>query len=446
MIENIQNIVGTVLGDGLKTLTGLLETIKELKGKYLTNGIKLIQDTIENVYDFIKNVTEQAAELGIDISKCITGRDEQLKELSIGLVGKLTSCVTDVVSDALTMVNNDIIIINKIVGNVTAIPAKLTKCLISLRPISCLENLIVDLTTMLKNLPGQIIGIVNEATSLVAALPVDLSACINNISGELISQTTNIIADIATCVDDIVSGESTAVVPKASIGELIEQVKKIIENLNNLVSGIIGDALGILQNIVKTIVSIKEKILTEGLGLIFGTVGDVLDFIKNITSNAAELGIDIAHCVAGRQDQLQDLASGFALNLTDCVTDIVESALTMVNKDLVVINEIVSNITAAPVRLAKCLITLRPITCISNLITDLTSILLNAPKQIEAIIKNATDLIKDLPGDLYHCIDNIATSISSQANQIRSEIQKCVDDAIASSTTEPPTVAQVIRL
>lgn len=462
IISGLNGLVNGIIGDALSTLGNLVSTVVSIKEKFLDDGLELISNGVGDVLEFVANKTAQAAELGVDITKCLIGTNETLLGLVGGLTANLTECVTDTAGLVLDTVNAEIKNINDIVKSILAAPVKLSKCLISLRPITCVTNLLKDLKNMLFDLPGQIMEIVNDAVALVKNLPTSLLGCLHNITTSLQVKTEAMMKEIGTCVDDIISQSTTSgptesteaptvapteapteaptaeptastVVLRASLGELIDQVKEIIASLNNLVSGVIGDALQTLTGLVDTVKAIKEKYLDDGIALITNTVGNALGFIKNKTQQAIELGVDVTKCVVGREAQLEDLSAGLIVNLTDCITTTVSKVLVMVNADIIKINDIVSKVTNAPVNLAKCLISLRPISCLTNLLNDLTGVLTSAPKDILEIITNATDLVKSLPEELGGCLGNIGEQVAAQTDKIVQEVGDCVDDAISGS-------------
>lgn len=436
-----------MLGDATEILSNLLATIGALKEKYLDEGLKLIGDSVGSAIKYIKELAANATALGFDVTKCIVGREDQLENLATGLVGNLTGCVTDIISDALTMVNNDLKVVQQIVGNITAIPAKLTKCLISLRPITCVTNLIGDLTTALANIPGQVLAIIKEATNLVDNLPNRLEGCVANIATSILGQVGQIVTDVSKCIDDVVSGGGStkhALVARTT-KSLIDDINKLITGLQQLLSGTIGDALETLGNLVSVITTLKKKFLDEGIKVITGIIGDTLGYIANMTQLGIDMGIDFAVCLGGRVQQVEKLGEGLIVNVTDCVGTVASRVLVMVNKDLAVINQMVGNITNAPVKLAKCLISLRPISCLTNLLGDLTSLLANIPGQIVEIVKNAKELVEALPGDLTKCVDNIVSSTLSQTEQIVKDIGNCIDDLISQNTTAAPTAAPTAK-
>lgn len=213
-----------------------------------------------------------------------------------------------------------------------------------------------------------------------------------------------------------------------ALSDLIDQVKQLIQNLNDIVSGVLGNALGTLSGLVDTIKAIKEQFLNNGLSVITDTIDDALEFIKNQTQEAAQSGIDISTCVAGKQEELEDLATSLAGELSDCVSGPVSSALEMVNNDLKIVGEITKNVTALPAQLTKCLISLRPITCVSNMLTSLTKIVGELPDQIARMIEEAVAFVDRLPIIGGNCVNGVSVTVNSKVEAIINEISKCIDD------------------
>lgn len=210
LIQNLNDIVSGVLGNALGTFHGLIDTIKAIKEQFLNNGLSVITDTIENALEYIKNKTEEAAQAGIDISTCVSGKQEELEDLATSMADELSNCVSGPVSSALEMVNNDLKIVGEITKNVTSLPAQLTKCLISLRPITCVSNMITSLSKILGELPDQIARMVEEAVAFVDRLPIIGNNCVDGVSVNVNSKVEAIINEISKCIDDLTPEQRVA--------------------------------------------------------------------------------------------------------------------------------------------------------------------------------------------------------------------------------------------
>ncbi|GLV41200.1 hypothetical protein CBL_04724 [Carabus blaptoides fortunei] len=219
----------------------------------------------------------------------------------------------------------------------------------------------------------------------------------------------------------------TRTVDLRSLGDLIDQVRELIKNLNNIVSGVLENALGTLKGLIDTIKALKEKFINEGLTTIKDIIEGGLDFITNKTEEAAQLGIDISKCIIGKQDELTDLATSLAGELSDCVSEPITDALAMVNNDLKIIGEITKNITNLPAQLAKCLISLKPITCLTNMVTNLSKVLFELPDQISGMIDEVLSFVGNLSETLGECVNGITVTANSKVEAMIDEISKCIE-------------------
>lgn len=197
LIRSLQGLQGSLINDALATLGNLITTVSELSEGARNEVLNALAEVFGRASGEINRILEQAGVNGISTQNCTKYLNELDNTYNKYLQNGM-NCISEEAGGTLRQVSDSLMKINMIVTNITILPVKLSKCLITLRPISCVRGLIGDMTNMLGSIAAIVLDTVKVATDSVENL--NFISCLTQLIGNATEAASRIVADTQNCV------------------------------------------------------------------------------------------------------------------------------------------------------------------------------------------------------------------------------------------------------
>lgn len=204
MAENILGVVTNITRDvldlaenELNTIIDELDKIKEGGDAYAKEVVDKELAEIRKLIDDFKNNTDGVAK---EVLECVEGVEGDVEALEVYALNASTACtdgaVKAVVSDILPILEA----IKEADEQLAAEKDALDLCKNELIPITCINNVVNDLITIVSKVPSSIENDVAKIKSDFEVLEEKLENCANDVVPEVVAKAATLVDDFSACL------------------------------------------------------------------------------------------------------------------------------------------------------------------------------------------------------------------------------------------------------
>ncbi|OXA48696.1 hypothetical protein Fcan01_16314 [Folsomia candida] len=203
-------------------------------------------------------------------------------------------------------------------------------------------------------------------------------------------------------------------------------------------AGILTDQGSAIVNATKSLQQLRSQMLDSFLGIISNYTNTGLASLHNAANVAAELGVDITEILSEAAGKLNNFTDQTIQKFGQEVDTIMSDALGALQVDINKVNQMITKIRGYPLKLSKCLISLRPVTCLTNLIKDARNDLNSVPSRLADIAGSARNTIDAAATNFQNLTQQSVTDVLSSINKIVDDANQAVDDVIHGAPSTMP--------
>lgn len=201
-IEKLMHVADTIIEDAVQELINLKDEILKLAQAAIKTATDAIMSVIDDAFDTIRGIAEDAIDSGINITECYVNNVDKLNIIRRKLLIEETECATNQLSDfnkiievAVKNFTRDLEIIGKL-------PGRLQNCLTSLNAISCVTELVTDVTKLQIEIPQQVLEIMMEISNYMIYFDQNLHKCQFDELREANIESRKVIDEVKFCVKE----------------------------------------------------------------------------------------------------------------------------------------------------------------------------------------------------------------------------------------------------
>lgn len=198
ILDGLKNIVETVIKNAIEFVDDLLETLKNVASGVLQVAKDTIKNIINGILENIKQLQDQAAQLGIDVSDCVNAHSDELQEIANESVENINKCITDQMDTASNLVTDIKGKIQVIVDKIKNLQTEASNC----HKLSCYANIVVEGSALVATVPEEVKGWITQASDVIYQIQEDLPSCLYHEIDLLQGKVTPIADEVTKCIKD----------------------------------------------------------------------------------------------------------------------------------------------------------------------------------------------------------------------------------------------------
>ncbi|OXA48748.1 uncharacterized protein LOC110854962 [Folsomia candida] len=218
------------------------------------------------------------------------------------------------------------------------------------------------------------------------------------------------------------------------LSSLVEEASNITDNLSGVIRTLTDQGIGAFLNATNSLAQFRSETLDSFLGIISNYTSTGFASLENAAKDAAEVGVNVTEILSDATGKLNNLADQTVQNFGQGVDAIMSDARGALQVDINKISQMITKLTGYPVRINKCLISLRPIACLTTFITDARNDLSSIPSMLADMTVNTRNTIDAAVTNLENLTQQMVTDAGSSFDKIIKDANQAVAAAIQGAT------------
>ncbi|XP_060520293.1 uncharacterized protein LOC132698315 [Cylas formicarius] len=228
IFSDVETLLKQLADDVEEQIRNAIDGLQELYDQIVSIAADIEQGIEEQLVaatkpfiDQINELSNQAFELGVDISECVVDSIDDISALPRQLLQDVSTCVGEKLEEGLGIINETISTVSSSIERVANLTSELSDCRQQsiLTQIACAGSVGIKVGAAGIEIPAIIGKEVAEATVYVATFKAGLAVCTVGVADQLTLEATSIVADVVDCANDKFSGITTTAVPSPTTRE-----------------------------------------------------------------------------------------------------------------------------------------------------------------------------------------------------------------------------------